>query len=106
MIMYKGMNPEGGSVEVFNLKDIPTGWEYSEFEIEDPRICHAENEVDILRNQTKIEISALIFEHTQKLMMRGVPIPEEIQIEYDLKRAKYKEQKQAIYEKYGITINP
>lgn len=106
MIAYKGINPEGGSIESFNRDDIPEHWEVLETEIENPNVLLAETEIEALRSQTRSEISSLIFEHTQKMLMRNVPIPEEIQSEYDRKRSEYKNQKQAIYEKYGVKINP
>lgn len=101
--LYTGINPDGGAIESFNINDIPKGWEITETQIEDPNAINAELEVEALRQKTRLDISSLIFEHTQKFMMRGVPIPEEIQSEYDLKRNNYQLEKEAIYQKYGIT---
>jgi len=106
MKKYRAINPDGGFEESLVKEDLNQSWEIIEIEIEDPKYIQAETEIESLRNQTRSEISSLIFEHTQKLMMRGVPIPEEIQNEYDFKRSQYQEQKQAIYNKYGITNNP
>lgn len=100
--LYTGINPNGGAIESFNIDDIPKEWEITETEIEDPNIINAELEIEALRQKTRSDISLLIFEHTQKLMMRGVPIPEEIQQEYDLKRNNYQLEKEAIYQKYSI----
>ncbi|MFY0481444.1 hypothetical protein ACI6PS_02465 [Flavobacterium sp. PLA-1-15] len=33
-IVYKGINPDGGSSESFKIEDIPEGWEVLEYEIE------------------------------------------------------------------------
>lgn len=104
--LYKGSSAEGRTIESFNINDIPSDWEITEQEIEDPNIINAESEIEVLRAKTRSEISSLIFEHTQKLMMRGVSIPDEIQEEYDLKRNNYKLEKEAIYQKYGISNNP
>lgn len=102
--MFRGINPDGGSIEVFNLRNIPENWEFEEFEVDNEH-ANAESEIEALRVQTRSEISSLIFEHTQKLMMRGIPIPEDVQIQYDLKRTQYQAQKQAIYNKYNIINN-
>lgn len=100
--LFTGINPDGGAIESFNINDIPNNWEIIETQIENPNVINAELEVEALRQKTRSDISSLIFEHTQKLMMRGVPIPEEIQQEYDLKRNNYQLEKEAIYNKYGI----
>ena len=55
-----------------------------------------ENEIEILREKTRKEISALIFEHTQRFAMRGIQIPEDILQQYDEMRAEYQTKKQAI----------
>ena len=53
-------------------------------------------EIEVLREQTRKEISALIFEHTQRFAMRGIPIPEEINLRYEEMRAEYKIKKTEI----------
>ena len=55
-----------------------------------------DKEIEILREQTSKEISSLIFEHTQRFAMRGVPIPLEITEQYEQMRAEYQIKKQAI----------
>lgn len=53
-------------------------------------------EIEVLREQTRKDISSLIFEHTQRFAMRGIPIPEDILQQYNEMRTEYQIKKQAI----------
>lgn len=55
-----------------------------------------QQEIEVIREQTRKDISSLIFEHTQRQSMRGIPIPEDILQQYDEMRAEYQIKKQAI----------
>ena len=55
-----------------------------------------QQEIEVIREQTRKDISALIFEHTQRFAMRGIPIPEDVLQQYDEMRAEYQIKKQAI----------
>lgn len=62
----------------------------------------ANEEIEDLRNKTRISISALLYEHTQRKIMRDIPIPNEIDEQYNEMRNEYKNKKQEIYSRYGI----
>ncbi len=91
MELYRVYDERGGYVET---SEKPEGVEYEIIEFELPDTKDAE--IEALREQTRKEISALIFEHTQRQSMRGIQIPEDILQQYDEMRAEYQIKKQEI----------
>lgn len=107
VIIYKGVKENGEVFESFNVNDIPEVFnEITVYEIDCPKRENAEREISILRMETEQEIDILVRKHLQSLDFDGTPIPEEIKELRILKKLEYRQKKEAIYEKYGITNNP
>jgi len=100
MIKYRGHNPAGGYEEK-KENNFPQSWQVEEIEFEDSETEQLNSEIEILRENTRKKISELIYEHTQRKVMRGIDIPEDIQEKYEEMRAEYRENKNQLLIKYS-----